>query len=375
MNANNPVATGRTDETRAVRLHLTNIVGLGAVRLLQSLLPALVNQSGYKLEEVYFPARGEISKFMPLQPGTVRTFYKRYLPNSISRLLECTLLGGRFDGAAPLLVFGDIPIRCRARQTVFVQTSLLVQGADTSRRLGAVKYWVARWLFRRNCRYASSFIVQTHAMKASLIESYPKIGNRVHVIAQPAPAWLIDANIRRTEFHRRNEPGLKLFYPAAPYPHKNHRILSGILQPENWPIAELILTIPQRQNPNPSSSWIRCVDHLEPDEILKIYRTTDALLFLSLSESFGFPLVEAMWVGLPVICPDRPYARALCNDQAIYFDPLDAGSLHAAVTELGRRRDSGWWPDWSSSLEKIPRDWNEVANAMLQLATCQDTAG
>ena len=76
-----------------------------------------------------------------------------------------------------------------------------------------------------------------------------------------------------------------------------------------------------------------------------------------------------MWIGLPIICPDLPYARALCGEHAIYFDPNDAASLKSAVVALIKRRDSGWWPDWSTNLEKIPRDWDEVADAMLRLAS------
>lgn len=362
----------RTDGRKAIRLHLTNIVGLGAVRLLQSLLPSLVAQYNYKLEEVYLPTIGELSNFTQFEHGTLLTHYKRYLPNSISRLLECTLLGSKFDGATPLLVFGDIPIRCKSKQTVFVQSTLLVRGSSTGRQLGAVKYWIARWLFRRNMRYVSNFIVQTEAMKLSLIESYPEIRGRIHIIAQPAPSWLIQSQLKRTQFHNAPELGLRLFYPAASYPHKNHRILSEIVQSETWPVSELTLTIPESLNPNPAISWIRCVNKLEPDAVINAYRTADALLFLSLSESFGFPLVEAMWIGLPVICPDLPYARALCGEQAIYFDPHNVFSLHTAIVELTKRRDSGWWPDWSTNLEKIPLDWQEVADAMLQLATAEE---
>lgn len=359
----------RTDGRKAIRLHLTNIVGLGAVRLLQSLLPSLVAQYNYKLEEVYLPTIGELSNFTQFEHGTLLTHYKRYLPNSISRLLECTLLGSKFDGATPLLVFGDIPIRCKSKQTVFVQSTLLVRGSSTGRQLGAVKYWIARWLFRRNMRYVSNFIVQTEAMKSSLVESYPEIRNRTHIIAQPAPSWLIGSQIKRTQFHNCAESGLRLFYPAAPYPHKNHQILSEIERPATWPISELILTIPDSLNPNNSIPWIRCVDKLAPDAVINAYRTADALLFLSLSESFGFPLVEAMWIGLPIICPDLPYAQTLCGEQAIYFDPHSVASMQAAIAELVKRRDSGWWPDWSTSLAKIPRDWQEVADAMLHLAT------
>jgi len=355
------------DKKKAIRIHLTNVAGLGAVRLLQSLLPSLVIQRNCRVEEVYLPASGELANYAQFEQGTVLTRYKRYLPNLISRLLECTLFGSKFDGVTPLLVFGDIPIACKSKQTVFVQTSLLVVGSRTGRQLGAVKYWVARWLFRRNMRYVSNFIVQTEAMKSSLIDSYPEIKNRVHIIAQPAPNWLIRAQLKRTKFYNGTESGLRLFYPASAYPHKNHRLLREIDRPVIWPISELILTIPDNQNPNPSVSWIRCLDRLEPDSMLNFYRTSDALLFLSLSESFGFPLVEAMWIGLPIICPDLPYARTLCGEQAIYFDLYNVDSLHAAIAELNKRRASGWWPDWSTNLGKIPRGWNEVADAILQL--------
>ena len=355
-----------------VRLHLTNVVGLGAVRLLQSLLPALVAHPGYKLEKVYLPASGELSNFAKFEPETVLSHYRRYLPNSISRLLECTLLGRKFDGATPLLVFGDIPIRCKSKQSVFVQTSLLIHGASTGRRLGGPKYWVMRWLFRRNMQYVSNFIVQTEAMRDAIVESYPEIRNRTHVIAQPAPSWLIGSQLRRKGFYNSPESGLRLFYPAAPYPHKNHQLLGEIDQPETWPVSELILTIPDNLNPNPVIPWIRCVDKLETEGVLDAYRATDALLFLSLSESFGFPLVEAMWMGLPVICPDLPYARILCGEQAIYFNPYNVDSLQAAIAELAKRRDSCWWPDWSENLKNIPCDWNEVAEAMLKLTTDEE---
>ena len=368
MNVANSVVPMNTDEREVVRLHLTNIVGLGAVRLMQSLLPSLVTQYRYRIGEVYLPASGGLSNFSLFENETVQSYYKRYLPNAISRLLECTLFGSKFDGATPLLVFGDIPIKCKSNQTVFVQTTLLIRGSKTGRQLGAIKYWVARWLFRRNMQYASKFIVQTEAMKSSLGESYPEIKGLIHVVGQPAPDWLITSQLKRTKFHDSPEPGLKFFYPAAAYPHKNHRILNQIDQSASWPISELILTIPANLNPNPAIPWIRCVDTLEPVAVLDAYQTADALLFLSLSESFGFPLVEAMWIGLPIICPDLPYARILCGEQAIYFDPDNVVSLYAAVVDLNKRRNSGWWPNWERQLALIPKDWDTVAEAMIDVA-------
>jgi len=369
MNASKTVAMNKADERVAIRLHLTNIAGLGSVRLLQSLLPAIVRQSLYKVDEVYLPVGSKLSNFTMFADETVKSYYKRYLPNAISRLLECTLLGSKFYGEIPLLVFGDIPLKCKSSQTVFVQTPLLIRGSSTGRQLGAIKYRIARWLFRRNIRYVSNFIVQTEAMKSSLIESYPETKGRIHIIAQPAPDWLIVSQLKRTKFYSKIGSGLRLFYPAAAYPHKNHKLLSEINHLTNWPISELTLTIPDNLNPNRSIPWLRCRDKFETEAVLNAYRNTDALLFLSLSESFGFPLVEAMWVGLPIICPDLPYARTLCGDQAIYFDPHSVTSLHTAIKELNTRRNSCWWPDWKDQLSAIPKDWDSVAKMMFDV-TC-----
>lgn len=358
-------------EKKAVRLHLTNIAGLGAIQLLRSLLPSFERIPGFTLEEVYLPSRGELCHYEPICPETKLTYYKRYLPNSISRLLECTLFGSKFDGAAPLLVLGDIPVRSKARQTVFVQTPLLARSASIGAQLGAVKYWIARSIFRFNLSYVSAFIVQTEAMKAALIDTYPEITGRVHVIAQPAPSWLLESQLKRIQRNIRTDSGLRLFYPAADYSHKNHRLLSELQadRASAWPVSELLLTIPENLNPNPAVSWIHCVGRLASNAVVNTYETVDALLFLSLSESFGFPLVEAMWIGLPIICPDLPYARALCGNRAIYFNPEDVNSLHAAIVDLNNRLDSGWWPDWSENLKAIPQSWEEVAAAMLNLAT------
>ena len=108
--------------------------------------------------------------------------------------------------------------------------------------------------------------------------------------------------------------------------------------------------------------------------MLDAYREMDAMLFLSTDESYGFPLVEAMFVGLPIICPDLPYARVLCGDQAIYFDVGSTDSLKIAVNELHERLAGGYWPDWGEQLKAIPKDWETVAKTMLDIAA-QPPAG
>jgi len=349
---------------------MTNIVGLGAVQLLHSLLPALESSPNYAIKAIYLPAIGEFSDYKFSDPTTRVTHYKRTLPNSISRVLECTLPGRVFDGDGPLLVMGDLPLRGKKNQTLFVQSPLLTRSASTGRTFGAIKYWIARYLFRRNMGLVSAFIVQTLAMKSALIDTYPEVEGRIHVISQPPPSWLIGSKLQRTG-RVSSTDRLRLFYPAAVYPHKNHRLLSKIAatDADAWLVSELVLTIPIEINPNPAVTWISCVGRLGRDAVMQAYADVDALLFLSLSESYGLPLVEAMWIGLPIICPDRPYARTLCGQEGIYFDPEDHASLQRAIAVLHTRLAQGWWPDWSDNLRNIPKNWEEVATQMLDVAT------
>jgi hypothetical protein len=356
-------AASASDE--AFRVHLTNVVGTGAVQLVASLLPALERSQGHRLEQIYLPDRGELAGYRRVTPGSIHR-QRRLFANAVSRVLECLWPGRQFDGVAPLLVMGDLPLRCRGPQAVFVQTLHLTKGARTGSRLVDVKYRVARAVFRANQYRPHAYIVQTDAMKAALARTFPGIADKVHVVRQPVPAWLLDAGLRRTARRTAPDAPLDLFYPAAPYPHKNHRLLRhASADPQAWPVGRLTLTIPPDAHPAPGVPWIRCVGLLEPPEVVACYRAADAVLFLSVAESYGLPLVEAMWIGLPIVCPDLPYAHALCGDEALYFQPDDAASLRDALQRLQARLRDGWWPDWRARLATIPRTWDVVAQAML----------
>lgn len=62
-----------------------------------------------------------------------------------------------------------------------------------------------------------------------------------------------------------------------------------------------------------------------------LYRCADALLHLSMDESFGNIYVEALASGLPVIAHDRPTTRWILGDQALLVDSHDLNAVRAAL--------------------------------------------
>jgi glycosyltransferase involved in cell wall biosynthesis len=124
-------------------------------------------------------------------------------------------------------------------------------------------------------------------------------------------------------------------------PHKNHRRLV-----EAWKLLardglrpSLALTLSDRHAA--LRDWVEAeaarhglAISNEPQrshaEMSAFYASAGALIFPSLGESFGLPLVEAGRLGLPILASERDFVRDIC-EPAQGFDPESAISIARAV--------------------------------------------
>jgi glycosyltransferase involved in cell wall biosynthesis len=84
------------------------------------------------------------------------------------------------------------------------------------------------------------------------------------------------------------------------------------------------------------SPWVRFLGPLPKEQMEHLYRGSDIFVFPSLTESFGFPMAEAMSYGLPIVASDTPVNREICGEAAIYFNPLNAEDLARQIRLLAR---------------------------------------
>ena len=64
-----------------------------------------------------------------------------------------------------------------------------------------------------------------------------------------------------------------------------------------------------------------------------IYNSADILFFPTLGEGFGFPLIEAMACGLPIVTSELPITREVAGDAAVYVNPSSIEDMVEAVKE------------------------------------------
>ena len=92
-----------------------------------------------------------------------------------------------------------------------------------------------------------------------------------------------------------------------------------------------------------------------------------AFCFPSLYEGFGFPVIEAMACGAPVVCSNVSSLPEVAGDAALLVDPLDVAALAAALGQIAA--DEGLRRELSErGLRQAARfSWRQSARQVLDL--------
>ena len=111
-----------------------------------------------------------------------------------------------------------------------------------------------------------------------------------------------------------------------------------------------------------SSRAIRFLGVVSDAALCKLYRTAGWSIYPSLYEGFGFPVLDALRHGTPVLASGNSSIREFDSPGLFFFDPCDASTVDDAWRELQSRGPV-----------EIPREpldrhysWENVARAILE---------
>lgn len=88
-----------------------------------------------------------------------------------------------------------------------------------------------------------------------------------------------------------------------------------------------------------TGSGVHLTGYVEDDARGALYVGAVGFVFPSLYEGFGFPVLEAMACGTPVLCSNTSSLPELVGDAALMVDPLDIGALAAGMMRLADDAD------------------------------------
>ena len=179
------------------------------------------------------------------------------------------------------------------------------------------------------------WIVQSERVKQEISNRLSVNKNQVHVL----PFFREEFLVQHYPHHIN-----KFIYVADGVPQKNHAVLLQAweyLQDRYQLTPELHLTIPARFTELIASiqqlqhKGMKIINHgvLDKAELNLLYQECGYLIFPSLRESFGLPLIEAVQAGCGVLAADLPYVYDVIRPSAV-FNPTDAQSIAETVAKI-----------------------------------------
>ena len=104
---------------------------------------------------------------------------------------------------------------------------------------------------------------------------------------------------------------------------------------------------------------------LSHQETMQLISNATCTIVPSLYESFGFPVLESLMLGTPVICSNTGALKEIAQDCAIYFDPGNFYSLVGAILEFERSTSMHLKLQEWISLNQSNYSWSIVAKKYL----------
>lgn len=151
---------------------------------------------------------------------------------------------------------------------------------------------------------------------------------------RPTTAQLAD--LRR----KLEVPEIFFIYPAAAWPHKNHRRLIQAFVMAGIADSQLLLTGGGQGGIQPPRN-VRLLGRISTEDLVGLYHLATGLIFPSEFEAWSIPIMEAMACGCPVASSNVTSLPEQVGDAGLLFDPTDIAAMASAMRRLAGDKQLG----------------------------------
>jgi glycosyltransferase involved in cell wall biosynthesis len=167
-----------------------------------------------------------------------------------------------------------------------------------------------------------------------------------------------------------------VFTPAGPAAHGDYVLAVGTLEPRKnlRRVAEAAARAGAELRVVGARGWggvdsLGWLGEVSDEELAALLRGARALVYPSLYEGFGIPVLEAMACGTPVVTSGGGATEEVAGGAAVLVDPLDVEAIAAGIDEAATRRDDlrrqglerARAYSWDAVADAVEQVWRELA--------------
>lgn len=206
--------------------------------------------------------------------------------------------------------------------------------------------FIKKKIFQRSQSY---LLVETELVKEKLAANFDYSLDKIYVIGNSySPKFKQYISDNEARILSRQDK-FRILVPGSYYPHKNlERIILALAEIKRAPSfqynLEVVFTIPKESKDwnnlltlaenNSVRELISTTGFVENSKFAELYLASNAVICASLVESSTAVFPEAFLAERPLLVSDRPFATELCENAALYFNPLDEKSIAKAILQI-----------------------------------------
>lgn len=242
--------------------------------------------------------------------------------------------------------------------------------------------WIEQHTLPRALAKAKKIVAISYSTKKDLINHFPIEEKKVTVIHN-AESYIFreikDQLAIRTAIKKHKLPDRFMLTVGTLEPRKN---LVNLLQAyaraeispalvvvggKGWYYDEIFRTVEKLK----LQSKVIFLGQVEREELVYLYNAAEFLVFPSLYEGFGFPPLEAMMCGLPVLTSKASSLSEVCGHAALYVNPRSIREIEKGIERLNQDyklreylRQQGHEQSKKFSQEKMARSYIDLFNQL-----------
>lgn len=221
-----------------------------------------------------------------------------------------------------------------------------LQPLDLPANFSIAKRIYLRTMIGRSACGARRIGVPSEFVRAGMLDRFGLDAEHVSVVPWSVRAPIVTSPEDRAAARHRLGIGKRfLLFPAITHPHKNHAtllrafdrvastddrvelVLCGGVGRAEGEVEEHCRTLAHRDR-------VRRLGRIDRDDLEDLYSDAAALVFPSLYEGFGLPVLEAMVRDCPVICSSTTALGEVAAGGATLVDPGDDGAWSSEISRL-----------------------------------------
>ncbi|MCB2183182.1 MAG: glycosyltransferase family 4 protein [Desulfobulbaceae bacterium] len=206
------------------------------------------------------------------------------------------------------------------------------------------RVWFFNYFFKSRRRYMRHILTISDFIRQEIIEEFKVSPEMVtSVPLAPAPFFKILQEQEVAQVLKRLRlPVEYLFFAGTLEPRKNIDLLIEALHIAK-PHIPLVLTgwhgwgekaWQDKIKKTGIDKRIYVTGHISDNDLAALYNGATALIYPSLYEGFGLPIIEAMSCGCPVICSHSSSMPEVAGNAALLIDPHDRENLADAIETI-----------------------------------------